>query len=63
MCVQVMSMAENLRAEHGDNLSVPSTIVCISAKEGTGVEQVREALEPLLASLTGDTDLNRRLSW
>lgn len=56
-------MAEGLRTEHGDGLSVPSAIVCISAKEGTGVELVREALEPLLASLTGDTDLNRRVSW
>ena len=56
-------MAVGLRAEHGDDLSVPTTIVCISAKEGTGVDLVRQALEPLLAALTGDTDLNKRLNW
>ena len=55
-CAQVMSMAEGLRVEHGNGLSVPSAIVCISAKEGTGVKLVREALEPLLSSLAGNSD-------
>ena len=56
-----MSMAEKLRDEHDEGLSIPSAIVSISAKERTGVQQVSEALEPLLAELKGN--LHGKTGW
>ena len=41
-------MAAKLQAEHGDNVSLPAAVVCVSAKEGMGVKGVSAALEALL---------------
>ena len=52
-CVQVLGIAARLRDEHGDGITSPVAIVCISAKEGTGVQGISAALEPLLADCGG----------
>ena len=41
-------MAAKLQAEHGDTVSLPAAVVSVSAKEGTDVQDVSAALEPLL---------------
>ncbi len=46
--VQVLGVAAKLQAEHGDSVSLPAAVVCVSAKEGMGVQGVSAALEPLL---------------
>ena len=48
--MQVLNIAARLRDEHGDGISLPAVVVCISAKEGTGVDGISAALEPLLAN-------------
>ena len=52
-CLQVLGIAEKLRDEHGDGITSPAAVVCISAKEGTGVQGISAALEPLLADYSG----------
>ena len=54
--VQVHQVAAKLQAEHGDTSSLPAAVVCISAKEGMGVQNVSAALEPLLNGDREDHD-------
>ncbi|KAK9812731.1 hypothetical protein WJX72_002780 [[Myrmecia] bisecta] len=46
--IEVMAVATRLQADNEGELSLPSAIVCVSAMEGSNLEGLNAALEPLL---------------